>query len=854
MEKRKLTKEDIDKVRDIEGFPIGSDEDIIALSDAPYYTACPNPFVEDFIKENGHPYDEETDNYHREPFASDVSIGKTGAIYVAHSYHTKVPYKAIMKYILHYTDPGDIVFDGFCGTGMTGVAAEACSASEQLSLISNQRDSLVELGDRKAIISDLSPAATFIANGYTKNIDPVQFEKKIDKVIKDCQNECGWMYKTKHNNQDKLFFSKEYGDINYIVWSDVLICPNCGEELVYWDEAMDEQHGKINDHFKCKKCGYEIEKDKCEKSQEIEFDNKENKIIAHARQVPTLIVYSYQGKTYRKKPDADDIALLEKIDKLDIPYWFPTDITPPGSNTDQPRKSHGINRVDQFYWKRSLYLLSKIRSELSNDELIVFTGILLRASKMNRIHVNNFFHGGGGWNAGYLKGTLYVPSLPIETNVIDMLRDRKKTFINALYEVKRNNSVYISTQSLTDFRQLPGNCIDYIFIDPPFGSNINYSELNFIWEAWLKVFTNNREEAIVNKTQHKSITEYQQLMYESLSECFRILKPGRWITIEFHNSKNAIWTAIQEAINKSGFVIADVRTLDKKQGSFKQVTTSSAVKQDLVISAYKPRNKFITTIYELAGSEETAWAFIEQHLANLPVVVDADNDGRIDMLAERQAYLLYDRMVAYHIMQGIPVPLDANDFYKGLDERFIKRDDMYFLPDQVNEYDTARIKMDVEPIQFELFVTNEKSAIAWLYQILSDDFGGPQTYAELQPKFMKEIKAVDKYEDMPELQEILEENFLQDDKGRWYIPDVRKEGDVAKLREKKLIKEFEGYMQSKGKLKLFRSEAIRAGFSKLWKEKNYQAIVDMAERLPEKTIQEDDKLLMYYDISLSRVQ
>ena len=197
--------------------------------------------------------------------------------------------------------------------------------------------------------------------------------------------------------------------------------------------------------------------------------------------------------------------------------------------------------------------------------------------------------------------------------------------------------------------------------------------------------------------------------------------------------------------------------------------------------------------------------------------------------------------------------MDAGTFYAGLDERFLKRDGMYFLPDQVNEYDTARIKTDVEPIQFELFVTNEKSAIAWLYQQLSEEFCGPQTYAELQPKFMQEVKAVDKYESMPELSVLLEENFLQDEKGRWYIPDVTKEGDVAKLREKNLWKEFEGYMSSKGKLKLFRSEAIRVGFSRLWKDKNYKAIVDIAERLPEQTIQEDANLLMYYDISLGRI-
>lgn len=323
------------------------------------------------------------------------------------------------------------------------------------------------------------------------------------------------------------------------------------------------------------------------------------------------------------------------------------------------------------------------------------------------------------------------------------------------------------------------------------------------------------------------------------------------MTVEFHNSKNNVWNAIQEALMRAGFIIADVRTLDKQQGSFKQVTNTTSVKQDLVISCYKPKDSFRKEFMIHAGQPETAWEFVRQHLSNIPVVV-VKND-RIEVVAERQGYLLFDRMVAYHIMQGIPVPLDATDFYRGLDEKFLKRDNMYFLPDQVNEYDTARITTEVENIQFELFVTNEKSAISWLYQQLDEQFCGPQTYAELQPKFMQEVKAVDKYEQMPELATILEENFLQDEKGRWYIPDVTKEGDLVKLREKNLWKEFEGYMNSKGKLKLFRSEAIRVGFSRLWKEKNYKAIVDIAERLPEQTIQEDSNLLMYYDISLGRV-
>lgn len=156
----KLTKQDIDKVRHIEGFPIARDEDIIALSRPPYYTACPNPFIEDFIRENGTPYDEATDDYHREPFAADVSEGKSDAIYMTHSYHTKVPHKAIMRYILHYTKPGDIVFDGFCGTGMTGVAAQMCGypdAQTKGQLESEMPG--IQWGTRNAILNDLSPAA-----------------------------------------------------------------------------------------------------------------------------------------------------------------------------------------------------------------------------------------------------------------------------------------------------------------------------------------------------------------------------------------------------------------------------------------------------------------------------------------------------------------------------------------------------------------------------------------------------------------------------------------------------------------------------------------------------------------------
>ena len=856
MERRKLTKEDLDKVRNIEGFPIGKDEDIIALSDAPYYTACPNPFIEDFIRENGTPYDEETDDYHREPFAADVSEGKTDPIYMAHSYHTKVPHKAIMHYILHYTNPGDVVFDGFAGTGQTGVAAQLCR-DYSVDLAKQHPDA--QFGSRKVILNDLSPVASFIGRNYNARTNVISFQKKALEVLNTCKEECGWMYQTRHTSDSTHFsidgLGQEFGHINYTVWSDVLLCPQCNGEIIFYEVAFNPIDKSVADEFHCPHCHAALKKTDCSRALTHEYDEKCAEIVSITKQVPVLINYSIGKKAYEKKPDKADLETIERINKLTIPYWYPTELMMLKGDRwgDSYRAGYhtGITRTHHFFTKRNLYVLAKIYDIIRNEDesvrgqlLFTYEQLVWGMSKLARYVPTHYSQVNQ-----YLSGTLYVGSQVVEVSP-EYIIERKISKLSKVFSTIQgdDNNYIISTGSTAEF-ELPENSIDYIFTDPPFGDNLLYSELSFLWEAWLRVITNNSDEAIISPAQKKSVVEYQGLMTKCFEQYFRALKPNRWMTVEFHNSKNAVWNAIQESLLRAGFIIADVRTLDKKQGSFKQVVSSKAVKQDLVISAYKPKDSFRKQFLEKAGSIETAWEFVQQHLANIPVVVDANKDGKIDILPERQAYLLFDRMVAYHIMQGIPVPLDATDFYRGLDEHFLKRDGMYFLPEQVNEYDTARIHSDVEDVQLSLIVSNEKSAIEWLYRQLET----PQTYAELQPKFMQEVRSIDKYEDLPELSVLLEENFLQDDKGRWYIPDVTKEADMAKLREKSLIKEFEGYLATKGKLKLFRSEAIRAGFAKLWKEKNYKLIVETAERLPEKIIQEDDKLLMYYDLSLGRV-
>lgn len=869
LEKLRLRLQD-PEFRKTPGFPKAGDEAILALSDPPYYTACPNPFLAEIMEAWSQERDSEEVSigireYHRDPFASDVSEGKNDPIYNAHSYHTKVPHKAIMRYILHYTDPGDVVLDGFCGTGMTGVAAQLCGDKKTVESLGYRVDEegviwdgdkpISRLGARKAVLIDLSPAATFIAYNYNTPVDTRAFEREAKRILAEVEKECGWMYETFHTD------GKTKGKINYAVWSDVFLCPSCGMEMVFWDMVVDHEKGNVREDWDCPSCRSRLSKSprkdsraqRVERAFETKYDRVLGQTVRQAKQVPVLINYSVGKKRYDKSPDHHDLALIAKIEKNATTYPSPTDRMPEG---DESRRNDdiGLTHVHHFYTRRNLWTLAafwnKAKSlstpHIQRAFLFLVSSALRYLSRLSKLGTTYYFSRGGGViNAG-ISGTLYIPSFSAENNIINTISIRipKMTrIIKNLPSINANQAVSVQSSGKLDTEY--SSTIDYIFIDPPFGGNLMYSELNFLWEAWLGVFTNNEPEAVVNKTQRKGLPEYQALMESCFREFYRVLKPSRWMTVEFHNSQNTVWNSILEALLRAGFMIADVRTLDKKQGTFKQVTTTSAVKQDLVISAYKPAEEFERRFIAENGSVRGAWEFISQHLEHVaPPTLKGDN--LIEFIEERAPYLLYDRMVAYHIQRGLSVPLSAPEFYAGLKERFTERDGMVFTFPKAAEYDRLRLQAErVE--QLPLFITDEKSAIQWLRRQLDSEQGaGPQTYSELANKFKKELHQVS-YESMPELRDILEENFLKDETERWYLPDPAKESDIQALREKGLLREFALYLKGKGRLKTFRLEAIRAGFSRAWKERDYTTIVQVAERLPARVFEDDPQLMMYAD-------
>ena len=483
-----------------------------------------------------------------------------------------------------------------------------------------------------------------------------------------------------------------------------------------------------------------------------------------------------------------------------------------------------------------------------------------------------------GSPVGPLSNSLYIPTIQVETNIgkkvlgiIDECNKRANLW--------HHNRSVVSNQSATSLTAVKSNAVDFIFTDPPFGGNIDYSELNVLPEWWLKVATNNEKEAVTNNVQNKGVHEYQELMAQCFKEYYRVLKPGRWMVVEFHNSSNTIWTAIQQALEVAGFVVSTVDLLDKVHSTLHQDHNAAAVDKDLAITVYKPGADFERQFNLDQGTD--SGVFIKHHLSQLPVFLK--KNGNAVPITERQNFLLFDRMVAFHVQRGMTVPISSAEFYEGLAQRYSERDGMYYLPDQVAEYDKKRVTVD-KLEQFTLFVSDEATAIQWLRQSLKEK---PQTYQDIYPSFIQETqRAWSKSEKGLELSTLLEQNFLPYDgkgpvpdqihsylssnwkdmrnltkespalitkaKGRWYVPDSNKAGDLEKLREKALMKEFEEYKQAKKKLKIFRLEAVRAGFKKAWQERDYKVIITVAEKIPNKILEEDPKLVMWYDQAQTR--
>lgn len=564
------------------------------------------------------------------PFNNAISAGKNTYVYDAHTYHTKVPPQGIKALIEHYTVPGDVVLDPFCGSGMTGVAAAS-------------------LG-RASLLSDISPAAVFIAYNLNTPLDQDIYLDAIRVVLEQCRQVERDLYNTECRTCGRLT------PMLYMVWSYRLVCKHCGKDFVLWDVARDERsnvrESKILPEFHCPNCKKVIRK----------------RGLKRTTRVPVSVGYRCCQRGLKEAtavPNDRDLNLLRSIEESGPPTdWFPKDIFPAGVNTKQPITA-GITTVDKVYTPRALRamaLLWKIGSEWPDEQirhklLFTVTSLYQRVTVFSEFR----FWGGSGNTANY-----NVPAIMNEQNVFAAFERKAKTISWYFRETAhQSRKVEVSTQSATELSQIADQSVDYVFTDPPFGSNINYSEMNFLWESWLGVKTDTRNEAIVNKVQRKTYSDYQSLLTQAFSEIKRVLKENSWLTVVFHNSSEEAWTVIQASLYAAGFNIEATQTFDKQHGTFKMFVSENAVGYDLVLQCRKaPPRLYVSA--SLTSKQDAIKYLAKLHFADSP-------DFKVRFLhVKRGDELDYRKLYASWLSDAIPRGLHAlgfEDFRHLVDKR-----------------------------------------------------------------------------------------------------------------------------------------------------------------------------------------
>lgn len=469
----------------------------------------------------------------------ELNVGRSDPVYMAHGYLTKVPVPAIKPFIEAYTKPGDVVVDPFAGSGMTGVAAAA-------------------LG-RSARLFDISVLGQHIGRNYSTIVDPDMLRKQASEAVAAVTKKLGNLYSVRCEACS--------GEATLVkaIWSLQVECSGCSAPVSYF-RAM-EAASWSKSAMCCPGCGARVSTKDKKVGERAEVDAISCACSPKQREQPAAA-----------KPHGIDIET----------FAYPrVEITPDRQMYKaQSLARSGLTTVASYYSARNLAILTTLHEQITEvpDEflrrklLFAFTAILTRASKRYQWSPMRPLNAA---NANY-----YVAPVFYEWNIFELYLRKVEAVIRSddwLRSVRGEDTLF----SAGDFTQpdvryeigsaesidLPDNSVDYIFTDPPFGSNLFYADMALFQEAWLGGFTDVDQEAVVDRGSKKqrSASRYEEMLTAALRECRRVLKVGGRVSMVFGNSSGSMWSLVQRAIRNAGFRIQpnELVVLNKGQRSVK---------------------------------------------------------------------------------------------------------------------------------------------------------------------------------------------------------------------------------------------------------------------------------------------
>jgi len=566
---------------------------------------------------------------------------RTGPLYNAFSYPTKISPEAIAVYIACHTEPGATVLDAFAGSGTTGVAALLCDCpTPEMKRMAEVLGVSPKWGPRLAHLFEIGTLGSFVSDALCHPLEPDTFAAAVDELCRQAEARLGWLYATTDP-------SGAQGTLRHAIWSDVLVCPHCKAEVSLWDATVKVKPLSMSDGFRCKSCRKQVAVETCERATQAVLDAFGRKHVTKRRVL--VRVHGRTGVTrWQRPPTPEDLALLERVAKTRPPKSAPcADIE--WGELRRAGYHVGIEKLHHFYTKRNfivmatlMELASAFPEQLRNAlRMLVLSYNASHSTLMTRVVLKK---GQSDFVlTGSQSGVLYISGLPVEKNILEGVRRKAKAFVESFGLLHGSRSKVVVHNQSSEAMPLKARSVDYIFTDPPFGGYIPYAELNQINELWLGRTTDRSREVIVSPSQSKGVTEYGAMMAAVFKEVARVLKPEGLATVVFHSAHSEVWRALAQAYATAGFSVEATSVLDKIQASFKQVVSTVSVKGDplLLLSKRAPERAKAKPSSKIAAE----------------VIRSARNGARLD------PQRLYSQFVGKCLELGREVDMDAKTFY-----------------------------------------------------------------------------------------------------------------------------------------------------------------------------------------------
>jgi len=581
-------------------------------------------------------------------YSQPLAADRSGALYNAFSYPTKISAESIAVFIACHTEPGDHVLDVFGGSGTTGIAALLCERpTDRMRSLADARGLSPVWGKRRATVYELSEIGTLVGRVMTTAPEPRAFVAAAKRLLAEAEALEPDLYRAESPDGDP-------GEVRHVIWSDVVACPQCGIETTYAGVRVRYDPLRFDESNKCA-CGFAGEPDDWRRLVETVVDPFTGMSNVRRRRVPWKVYGRSNGRNWtRSALPADSQAEAMSVSRP-LPPGAPLASIQWG-DLHRTGYHQGMTHLHHLYTARNFRALAVLWALIDEQpqplrealRLLILSYNAAHSTLMTRVVLKK--NSKDFIVTGAQSGVLYVSGLPVEKNVFVGVR-RKIAVFEKAFELLHGlgDCVNVVTGSSAHLH-LDDDSIDYVFTDPPFGGYIPYAEINQINELWLGKTTDKAEEAIISPAQGKDVDAYQALLTSVFTEVSRVMTPEADATLIFHSSQASVWRALAESLRDSGLVVMAASILDKTQSSFKQVNGHVAVSGDPLLRVKKRTS-------ELVREATTATMRDLVAISNASALMASPSGVR-----EQQH--LFSQLVGRALIDDVPITLDARLVYE----------------------------------------------------------------------------------------------------------------------------------------------------------------------------------------------